>query len=408
MTAPVDDLRQRFSELVAAVPQAPSSDVLGRRVKRWRRQKRATQGFTTVLLVAVGIAVPVAIQQAHGPSNKIIGTASPGSPGMPVDFVAADLKGHIDLIDSSSGAVVRHLYSTRNWIAAIAATSKDVYAATAGGVYRIPISSGRPTQLSAFKDADTLAISPDGTKLAWGEGANVNGTTWRSSRGRQSALNVPSPTTFTFMNLSTGATRTWTLPSTPSLSYQVDSLGWATDTELAAVTAPLPGSHTFTNCPPARSAPTDDPCYTPFTPPTNVPPAEAHLILIDTTSRSGPKSLTFLGNSQNIEQSAGLLSPGSKPGTLITTILRIEGTHTPTSRLVQLTVTGNRVTVSTIADLPSAGTSQSLDPNGRDLMMVLLAGGTSGDNYTFAILRSTDNGSPVTIVNSGPWSMAAW
>lgn len=401
MTAPVDSLRQRFSELVAVVPPAPPSEVLGRRVRRWQRQKHATQSVAAALLVGAAIAVPLALQHGHGPSNKVIGTASPGSAGMPVDFVAADLKGHIDLLDSGSGAVIRHLYSSPDRIAAIAATSTDVYAATSGGVYRIPVSAGRPTRLSAFADADALAISPDGTRLAWAEGANVNGTTWSNNR---------SVATFTVMNLSIGATRTWTLqPPTPSLSYQVDSLGWASDSELAAVTAPLQGAHTVTNCPPAKSSPIGNPCYaSPLTPPTEVAPAQAHLILVDTTSSAGLKSLAFLGNSRNVVESAGLLAAGAKPGTLITSILRFEGKPAPTSRLVQLTVRGNQVTVTTIATLPSAGTAQSLDTNGQDLLMVLLAGGTSGDNYTFTILRSTDNGSPVKIVNSGPWFMAAW
>ena len=412
--------RDRFDLLVAMVPEPPPVERLRQRARRRHHQRRAAQALAVTLIGAAAVAIPLAVHDSGARDQKVVFTSTPGSAGMPSTFVAADLKGNVDLLDSNSGTVIRHVYTDSHFVEAIASNAHDVFLSDQTGIYEVPLGGGAARCISTDNATD-LAMSPDGTRLAWGVAVNS------SYSGR-------ADTTFSgvrvfVMDLASGTSRGWPLQVlTPhDVQFdQLDSLGWASNTEAAAVTAPNAVGTNAVECPAGLEPRASPPIAARLVPPdalaippgceatrlpATVPPAalpdQARLFLIDTTSRLGPRSLEFDGDSQSIVEGSGanFLAGANKPGTLITAIQRFEGGTSPATRLVELKVTGDQVNVTTIANLPSDDYPQSLDSDGQDLLFVTEIG---SNPYTFSILRSTDNGSSVKIVAAGPWFVATW
>lgn len=403
MTAP----RQRFDNLVGQIPLPPLGGIERRAIHLRRRRRSGRAAATAVAVVAVVAVLP--LTRGHHQTDQSVvpaSTPTPGSPGMPADFVADDEVGSsnsIDLVNSTTGAVVRVLYQSPTF-SAMSVGTKDAYIATSKGVFALPLSGAKATRLSG-DNANTIALSPDGDQLAWGNGFGVTGPEGR----------VGVAASITVLNLATGALRSWTLSPanaafTSSASLQLVGLGWRSDGQIAGIMSPLPRSVMVCS----RSALTHKTAVTvPWvctnrTTTTQPGAASSRLVLIDTQSTLPTQSLTIPGTASftggGIENQP-LVIPGTVRGTLVAAEYPGSDPQGP-GRLVRLAVTSDdRVTVAPIA-WPVAGQAVSFDPDGRDLLS--LVAGPPNVSQVVTIERSTDGHPPVAIGPPRLWFAAAW
>jgi hypothetical protein len=305
----------------------------------------------------------------------------------------------VDVVDSSSGAVVRRLYDAST-VDALATHSTYVYLSTPKGILRVPRMGGTPVRITSDV-AQMMAVSPNGRHLAWAENSWPGGV-------QNHHVSIVS---FTIMDLQTGATRTWALPPQSDLNpigappiYQVRSLTWRTNDQLAAIAFSTRIWDVPTCAIPPRGT----------TPPSNCtssrgthPPDLPHLLLIDTRSKANPRALSIpsVGFPFTHLSNPDLLIPGPRPGTLMAAIYPDPNGPGGSGHIVELIVTGTRVAIKPMNAIAPFEQALSLDTNRRDLLLI-----NTSDTppYKQTLQRSTDGKPPAQIGVPGTSYSAAW
>jgi hypothetical protein len=368
--------------------------------RRRMHERRLRLGLIALLvLILVGGAtfgIVLGLQPSSSPPTSALQLAPVhGSSGMPSTFVAgksifSDGEA-IAVVNSHTGAVVRTLVTQDvSYFAGLVSNTDDVFYVAGSAVasrallessrnayrpniYEISRSGGAPKVLVRDVEASTLAISPDGTSLAWVSENNASTTSTRA--------------TVSVMELASRALRAWSiaLPGGPlgSTRYRYNSavtaLGWENNDDLAVTTGALGVCvGETTNCLPSL--------------PDGVQLPDPSLILIPTSAltpklavytvpvRSGfecPVSLFFKAD--------GFLAGTGTANQLLAYAVRPGGTaplcETPGPGfhnypflvkqgvdLVRLDISGSAVTVTEVGALPLGVVPTTLDQNGKDLL----------------------------------------
>lgn len=375
-------------------------DEINRRATRHRNRRWAGRAAVAALLVTA-VALPIAVLGGRSGHSVVI-ASQPGSPGMPSTFIVMRQGGNtneVDVLDTYSGTVIRRLYDASP-VDALATDANNVYLATPAGILRIPRNGGTPARLSS-QTAQMMTVSPDGRYLAWAQNQ------WPGGAQNHHVSIVA----FTVIDLQTRATRSWNLPPQSDLTpadaanpiYQVRSLAWLTDAQLAAITySSRVLDNTFCTTPASGMTPPSN-CSTE---PGLAPPDPAHLLLIDTNSTAPPRTLNIPGSwfSFGHLSNPDLLVAGTSPNTLIAA-LYTDPNITNDGRLVEITLAGQSVKVKTLQSIRPSQQATSLDKNGQDLLLIE---SPATPPYKLTMLRQTNQQPPVQIGNPGTWYTAIW
>lgn len=390
--------RDRFQELARSIPPLPTESI-DRRAGQLVRRRRAWRAAVAAAVVAA-IAVPAAVEAGGSGHHGLAVTTQPGSAGMPRTFVIMRQGGttnQVDLVDSTTGVVVRRLYDAST-VDALATNAGAVFISTPHGILRVPRAGGPAVRVST-SDPGMLEMSPDGTRLAW------------SLTAQNGSVAI---TTVTVMDVSSGATTTWSLPpeslepDTPP-AYQLDALGWWTNRQLAAVTEPpATASASCAGDPPACRGTTR-------LLPASTPP---HLLLFDIATQGSPATFdipTQLSFSYSHLSDAGLLAPGPAAGTLVGAVYPATNFAAgqplepwAAGQLVELRIDPSRrvVQVQKLATINPGTQAVSLDADGHDVLAIHddFAAAKNG----LSVQRTTDGGPPVQLGPAGDWYNAVW
>lgn len=390
--------------------------------RRRMHERRLRLGLVAiVVLILVGGAtsgIVLGLQSSSSPPTSGLQLAPvQGSPGMPSTFVAGKSTFSdgeaIAVVNSHTGDVVRTLVTQGvSYFAGLVSNADDVFYVAASAVasraqlessrnayrpniYEISRSGGAPRLLVRDVAASTLAISPDGTSLAW---VTENNPSAGSTRA-----------TVSVMELASRAVRAWSfaLPGGPlgSTRYRyssaVTAMGWENNDDLAVTTGALGVCvGETTNCLPGL--------------PHGVQLPDPSLVLIPTSAltpkpavyavpvRSGfecPVSLFFKAD--------GFLAGTGTANQLLAYAVRPGGTaplcETPGPGfhnypfvvkegvdLVRLAISGHVVTVTGVGALPLGVVPTTLDRNGKDLLATgaFTTGPNKGATFTARIIAN--------------------
>jgi hypothetical protein len=394
---------------------------------RRRMHERRVRLGLIVLLVAVVVGgatagIVLGLQPSSSPPTSALKLApARGSAGMPTTFVAAKSMFSdgeaIAVVNSHTGAVVRTLVTQDvSYFGGLVSNADDVFYVSASAVasraqlessrnayrpniYEISRSGGTPKVLVRDVEASTLAISPDGTRLAWVSENNPSTTSTRA------AISV--------MDLASRVVRAWSLalPEGPlgthgaSTAYRFDSsvtaMGWENDDDLAVTTGVLGVCvGTTTNCLPSlpRGAELPDPSLVVVSTRAQAPKLAVYTVPV----RSGfecPVSSFFKAD--------GFLAGTGTANQLLAYAVRPGGTaplcETPRPGfhnypflvkqgvdLVRLDISGSAVTVTEVGALPLGLVPTTLDHDGKDLLATgaFTTGPNKGATFSARIIAS--------------------
>jgi WD40-like Beta Propeller Repeat len=209
---PDDPLKEQlmsYARDAAEVASQPGTEAIHRRARRHYRRLAALT-VTGVLLVG-GVAVGVGLQRAgstptvNQPQPPV--TAAPPRVAPPESFVAwvhggegAD-SGELAVVSTATGEVIRSLVPQSNPSYALSPDRRWVYFRSSfqpRELHRVPLAGGRPERVTTTGgEPGMLAVSPDGSKLAW-ETQSGNRPALRVrdlARGTERVLPVPGPLT---------------------------------------------------------------------------------------------------------------------------------------------------------------------------------------------------------------------
>lgn len=401
MTHTRDLNEANFRRLVSELQEPPTLETLRRRTHSSQRRHRTAAGLAALMGV---VGLVVGVTQLHTTAaTRVIYSANPGSTGMPTTFVAADPSGNVFLFDSSSGNVIRQLYthSGQFGFGGLTADAQDVFISDEHGIHEVPRSGGPATLISA-QSATVMAVNSDGTTLAWSTASPLAGMS-----------EVKPVITVNVMNLRDRSTRHWTVTSPASSisppgaqaaydasAYHIFQLGWTSPNQIAAVISSEQvsgGSQELCTHPLASTVTTCTETSQPST-----APADPTLLTFNSATGSMSSQLDIpTPDAGWLDAGSHYLGAGPNPGTIVTTISPGEGAP---SRLVELTVHGSTVTIRTLLQLPGPQyLPQSLDADGHDLLVSAPSGGA----WTF--LRLTDQRPPTPVTRDHKWSAyASW
>jgi hypothetical protein len=360
-------------------------DTLRRRTRQRKNRRRATLVAGAALTVFAVVAGGVALVHLHdhGPQSTQVAVTSPPSPGsadMPATFITVDENNEVDVVDADTGRTLRTLLAITargESTQAVAASSTEAYVATYTTtdpqILRIPRSGGTPTVI-AHSDALALALSPDGTRLAWVDGVGSGSE----------------PLLVSVDNLRTGTNTAWSLnaiPHGPDNIYQPAALTWSSNDQLALLTSSIStrgcGGDVPLSCIPK-------------------------LTVINTSSQSS-ETTTRDVPIPNVTGAPGLggvalgfLAAGPRPDTLL---VAARFSDTAPDIIYQLTLDGTKITTRPVASLPPRTEPTSLDPSRHDLLLLEVSPGPIGTGY---LARTTNYGPPTILARHDVWFHAVW
>jgi WD40-like Beta Propeller Repeat len=132
---------------------------------------------------------PVAVTPAAKPPDSFVTVISGGA--------GAD-SGDLAVVSTATGGMVRSLAPANSRLFAVSPDRRWVYfesASSSRGIYRVPYAGGAATKVSGATETGQLAVSPDGSRLAWQ--ATVGGRPALRvrdlGRGSERLLPVPGP-----------------------------------------------------------------------------------------------------------------------------------------------------------------------------------------------------------------------
>jgi hypothetical protein len=215
VSAVLDDrLKQQLSraaEYGAEAARGPDPAAIRRRSRR-RRWRRVAVAAVTACLLATGLVV--------ADSNDLPRTAEPARPlGTAPDSFLAEVGGRLAVVSTASGKVARYLTEapTGRFAFALSEDRDTVWfsdvdgrcPAAASGLYRVSYGGGAAVKVDAAVNAEAMAISQDGSKLAYRP---------FSCRGPSVAIAV--------LDLRTGKRRSWSYSSRGEV---LGSMTWSPD-----------------------------------------------------------------------------------------------------------------------------------------------------------------------------------
>jgi len=358
---------------------------------------------------------------------------------MPATFVASralgSLRGYeLDLVNSRTGGIERNLAAV-SYGSAFVSSSTDVYftagAVGSANIYAVPLSGGTPQLLARGADPVALALSPDGTHLAWWTGI-AGPLGFDLKHGGLSILpGDRASVSVTEMNLSTKLLRSWTVQMPTgrgddvAYSYAVNAIGWLSNDQIALTS----GTGFSYNCPNGEC---------PALPPASQLPYP-HLTLLSITAPATRPQTLNVPIREGFEcriggfDAHGLLASTGGANELLAYAVRAGGTNgspCPPAviqfgsspgmvgagvNLVLLNVSQSQVTATTIGVLPAGVVPTSFDNSGKDLLAtgVLTSGANYGASFIARVVAGEhfvylDKGSPLDFLHGQTWDGAAW
>jgi hypothetical protein len=197
----------RYARDAAEQASQPGTEAIHRRARRHYRRLAALT--VTGVLLAGGVAVGVGLQRTgstptvNQPQPPV--TAAPLRVAPPESFVAwvhggagAD-SGELAVVSTATGEVIRSLVPQSNPYYALSPDRRWVYFQSSfepRELHRVPLAGGRAERVTATGgESGMLAVSPDGSKLAWEiQSGNRPALRVRDlARGTERVLPVPGP-----------------------------------------------------------------------------------------------------------------------------------------------------------------------------------------------------------------------
>jgi hypothetical protein len=198
-----------YARDAAEVSSQPGAEEIHRRARRHYRRLAALT--VTGVLLAAGVGIGVGLDRAGSaptvdqPRPQV--TAAPPRVAPPESFVAwvhggagAD-SGELAVVSTATGEMIRSLVPQSNPYYALSQDRRWVYFRSSfepGELHRVPLAGGRAERVTTTGgESGMLAVSPDGSKLAW-EAQSGNRPALRVrdlARGTERDLPVPGPLT---------------------------------------------------------------------------------------------------------------------------------------------------------------------------------------------------------------------
>lgn len=198
-----------YARDAAEVSSQPSAEEVHRRARRHYRRLAALT--VTGMLLAGGVAIGVGLDRAGSiptvdqPRPQV--TAAPARVAPPESFVAwvhggagAD-SGELAVVSTATGEMIRSLVPQSNPYYALSQDRRWVYFRSSfepQELHRVPLAGGRAERVTATAgESGMLAVSPDGSKLAWEtQAGNRPALRVRDlARGTERVLRIPGPLT---------------------------------------------------------------------------------------------------------------------------------------------------------------------------------------------------------------------
>jgi hypothetical protein len=190
----------------------PEVAVIRRRGRR-RYRRVAVLVVTGALVVAGGVGVGLGRGRAgsvpvlHQPRPPATVPPAPHTAAPPESFVtviaggAGADSGDLAVVSTATGEMLRSLAPATHTPYSVSHDRRWVYDTSSlpsQGIYRLPLTGGTPEKVTTVVETGTLAISPDGGKLAWevmsGKSRNRPALRVRDlARGSERVLPVPGP-----------------------------------------------------------------------------------------------------------------------------------------------------------------------------------------------------------------------
>jgi hypothetical protein len=198
-----------YARDAAEVSSQPSTEEVHRRARRHYRRLAALT--VTGVLLAAGVAIGVGLDRAGSiptvdqPRPQV--TTAPARVAPPESFVAwvhggagAD-SGELAVVSTATGEMLRSLVPQSNPDYALSQDRRWVYFRSSfepQELHRVPLAGGRAERVTTTAgESGMLAVSPDGSKLAW-ETQSGNRPALRVrdlARGTERVLRIPGPLT---------------------------------------------------------------------------------------------------------------------------------------------------------------------------------------------------------------------
>lgn len=376
---------------------------LWRQAKVRRHRRRIAGGLGSLALIGVIAGVMVSLTLPGRGDRQIDVTSSQaqldGSPGMPSRFVATDFDNGVYIVDSHSGAVITTLLAgSGHPIDSVATGRSWVYLAVYGPtpvVERIPATGG-PAQIVYSANAFDLALSPDGTQLAWAN-ANGPGSTFGAAPNH--------PNVVTVYNLNNHTAVNWPLDQVPHgtfVGYGIVGITWTTNNSVAVLSSSFDAENNAKPGGGCSGSSANEIC----TPAPN-PAFDSYLSTIDFTGKGlSTHSVGFnmppvVHPPKDGATGAQMFANGDGSGIFVVAARNTTAQPVSTYRL---TLEAGTVHTQLIQTFAMTQVPVAIDSDNRDTLIINFTTGGRGSE----VQRSTDNGRPVVLNTTRFWATATW